>query len=290
MLAAVAARVEERDNARDVTGVAPLIVALAVAAAPPAPATLSGARALETVAELAALGPRTAGSSAEARAARVSAGRFRSYGYRVVVQPFPLPRGGRSRNVVALPRAPARALVVAHLDGVRNGPAANDNASGVAVMLELARVLPPERGVLFAALGAEERVETGSRLHLGSARLLRGLSAAGRRRIRLALSLDMVGVGDRLHVRGREPAPNRSARTAWAAARAAALRASYLPDPGWSDHAELTRAGIPAAWIQWREDSCWHRACDRAGRVGAYELAATGRVVLRAVAGAPAAG
>jgi hypothetical protein len=264
--------------------------ALAAAAAVAFVPTPPGERAIDTVWALSALGPRPAGSVAEARAGELVRSRFRSLGYRVVVQPCSLPRGGTSRNVVALSSGPVRAVVVAHLDGVSAGPAANDNASGVAVLLEAARALRGERGVLLAALGAEERVETGSRLHLGSVRLLRGISAAGRRRIAVALSLDMVGVGTRLHVRGIEAVPNRSARVTLAQARALDLRATYLPDPGWSDHAELSRGGVPAAWIQWREDACWHSACDRPGRVDPRKLAETTRLTVAAVRTALGAG
>ncbi len=237
-------------------------------------APVSGDRAHVTVRELADLGPRPAGSLAERRAGNLVAARFRGLGYRVVFQRVPLPRGGASRNVVVIPRGPIRVVVTAHLDGVSEGPAANDNASGVAVMLELARALRGTDGVLFAALGAEERVETGSSLHLGAKRLARGFSKAGKQRIRLAVNLDMVGVGTRLVVRGIEPSPNRSARR---------FRLTYLRDPGHSDHAELTRAGLPAAWLQWREDACWHSACDRPERVDPRKLEATARHVLRAI-------
>ena len=248
---------------------------LAVAAAVIAlAAPVSGERAHVTVRELAALGPRPAGSLAERRAGNLVAARFRALGYRVVFQRVPLPRGGASRNVVALPKGPIRLVVTAHVDGVSEGPAANDNASGVAVMLELARALRDADGVLFAALGAEERVETGSSLHLGAKRLARGFSKAGKRRIRLAVNLDMVGVGSRLYARGIEAAPNRSARR---------FRLPYLRDPGHSDHAELTRAGLPTVWLQWREDACWHSPCDRADRVDPRKLEATARHVLRAI-------
>ena len=255
-----------------------LLLALAIPAAGATPqARPSGVRALETVRELAALGPRPAGSTAERRAGAIVAAKLRAYGYRVVFQPFRLPRGGVSRNVVALPRGRIGAIVVAHLDGVSAGPAANDNGSGVAAMLEVARVLCGRPGTLLAALGAEERVETGSPLHLGSARLLHGLSRAARRRV-VALSLDMVGVGPTLNVRGLEPAPNRSARLALARARSLGLRATYRPDTGQSDHAELTRGGLPAAWVQWRWDPCWHSACDRPSRVVAWKVEAAARM------------
>ena len=124
---------------------------------------------------------------------------------------------------------------------------------------------------------------TGSSLHLGSARLLRGLSPAERRGVRLALSLDMVGYGPELNVRGLEPAPNRSARAALAAARRLGLRATYLRDRGLSDHEELTRGGVAAAWIEWRWDPCWHSACDRAGRLNPAKLAAAIRLTANAV-------
>jgi hypothetical protein len=258
-----------------------VLVVLVVAPEASAGETVSGARAKQLVARIAALGPRPAGSANERRAARIAAARFRELGLPVTVQRFPLPRGGTSRNVVARTPGPTRVVLVAHIDGVSEGPAANDNASGVAAVLEAAAVLRETEGVLFAALGAEERVETGSHLHLGSIRLLRSLPRAARPRIRLALSLDMVGVGRTLAIRGLEGRPNRSARAALARARAFRLRPVYMPDSGISDHAELTRGGIPAALVTWRWDSCWHEPCDRAQRVSARKLAAAARLAVR---------
>jgi hypothetical protein len=257
-----------------------LVPALAVTQASAANLSGPGERAKQTVRLIAAGGPRVAGSAAELRADNYVAGRFRRLGYRVRIQPFPLPRGGASRNVVAVTGGPVRAIVLAHLDGVRAGPAANDNGSGVATMLEVARYFRKTRGVLFAALGAEERFETGSRFHLGSQRLVRGISRA---RGPLVLSLDMVGVGPTLNVRGLESAPNRSARIALAAARRLRLPVSYRQDTGQSDHAEFTRAGIPAAWIEWRWDPCWHSACDRTERLIPWKLAAAFRLTTESI-------
>ncbi len=272
-------------GSRTSLGLAAAVVATLVAAAPAAAAdgTVSGTRAKALVKKIAALGPRPAGSANERRAARIVAARFRALGLPVRVQEFRLPNGRRSRNVVARTGGPLRAIVVAHVDGVRHGPAANDNASGVAAMLEVTAVLRGRPGILFAALGAEERVVTGSRLHLGSARLVRSIRRVVRPRVRLGLSLDMVGVGSTLNVRGLEPAPNRSARIALARGRALGLRPSYLRDSGVSDHAEMTRGGIPSALVTWRPDSCWHLACDRAHRVSARKLAATARLTVGSV-------
>jgi hypothetical protein len=255
----------------------------AVTVGRPAPEEVSGARAHLFVRRVAALGARVPGSDGERRAGALVAAHFDRLGYRTRVQTFPLPNGGSSRNVVAMPTGPVRAIVVAHIDGVAGTVAANDNASGVAALLEVARVLDPADGVMLAALGAEERVMTGSRLHLGSARLVRGLSAAGKRRIRVVLSLDMVGVGPRLLVRGLEPGPNRSARLALEAGRRLGLPVSYRRDNGQSDHAELTRAGAPAAWVQWHWDPCWHKACDEPHRLSQAKLRAAAKLAVTAV-------
>jgi Iap family predicted aminopeptidase len=264
-----------------------LVVLAALALAAPAEVgsaeQVSGPRAKRFVHRLAAMGPRVAGSATERRAGRLVAAELRALGYRIRIQRFRLPEGGVSQNIVGLSRGPVRAIVVAHLDGVAAGPAANDNGSGVAAMLEVARALRGRPGVLVAALGAEERPETGSHLHLGSARLMRGISSAGRRRVRVALSLDMVGVGWSFEVRGLEAAPNRSAGRALAAGRSLGYRVVYHQDTGQSDHAEMTRGGLPAAWIEWRWDTCWHRACDTADRVSAAKMAAAANVSVAAV-------
>jgi hypothetical protein len=258
-------------------------VALVLLAPPAGAAQVSGIRAKATVVRIASLGPRVAGSASERRAGRIVAERLRSLEYAVAVQRVRLPNGGTSRNVVGRSPGTLRAVVVAHLDGVSGTVAANDNASGVAVMLEVARALRGTDGLLLAAVGAEERHETGSPIHLGSARLVRGLTRADRRTIRLALSLDMVGVGTTLNLRGLERRPNRSARLTLERARALGFRASYLRDAGVSDHAEFTRAGIPAALFTWRWDRCWHEPCDRPRRVKPWKLQPVGRTVVAAV-------
>ncbi len=237
-----------------------------------------GGPAKATVDRIAALGPRPAGAhGAEAAVADLVAERLRGLGYRVVLQPVRLPNGRVSRNVVAVPEGAPRVVLTAHYDGVRGTPAANDNGSGVAVLLELAAALRDRAGVMLAATAAEERVQTKSKRHLGSLRLLQGISPAARRGVRLAATIDMVGVGTLLHVRGLEARPNRSAQLL--------LRgggASYLRDSGLADHAEQTRGGMPAAWVQWRDDRCWHAPCDVARRVNPRRLQAAYALVLRA--------
>jgi aminopeptidase YwaD len=255
-----------------------VMVALAVLTAAGGGVPGPGARAKQTVNLLASKGPRPAGEpGAEGFAQRFVAAELRKLGYRVVFQRVDLPNGRSTRNVVGLSPGRPKVVIMAHLDGVRGSPAANDNASGVAVLLELAASLRGQPGVLVTATAAEERVVTGSGVHLGSLRLLRGISSRARRGVRLAVALDMVGVGTRLHVRGIEREPNRSARLLLSKGGS-----TYLRDDGDSDHAELTRHGMPAAWLQWRTDACWHEPCDVARRVDAHKLETAFRVALRA--------
>ena len=111
-------------------------------------------------------------------------------------------RRGTSVNVIAEPagfdpRRPHR-LVVAHLDTIPVAPGAEDNASGVSVMLELARMAAAERPALptrFIAFGAEEPRGPGDALHhFGSQQLVADTSRAERDAIDGVVSLDRVGV------------------------------------------------------------------------------------------------
>jgi Zn-dependent M28 family amino/carboxypeptidase len=100
---------------------------------------------------------------------------------------------GRYRNVIALPRGPQRrplTLVAAHYDSVPDCPGADDNASGLAVMLECARSLSlqvPGHPLGFIAFNAEEDGLLGSRDFVDT-----GLPALGIG-IRAVHVLEMVG-------------------------------------------------------------------------------------------------
>ena len=90
------------------------------------------------------------------------AGEFGDAGLEVQVQEYGAEQG-RFRNVIgrrAGSDASAGAIVIgAHYDAVEGSPGANDNASGVAVLLELIRTLPSvttERTHYFVAFSTEE--------------------------------------------------------------------------------------------------------------------------------------
>jgi Zn-dependent M28 family amino/carboxypeptidase len=105
-------------------------------------------------------------------------------------------RGRNFRNIIARTSAPKRSPVVvlgAHFDSVEGSPGADDNASGVAVLLETARVLSRAKlrnEVLFCAFNLEELNMIGSS-HLAKRLKSEGANVAG------MLSLEMLGYTDR---------------------------------------------------------------------------------------------
>ncbi len=130
-------------------------------------------------------------------AARYLRGQWTSQGYQVVSQSYEA-YGVRCENLeVTLPGAsrPQEIIVIgAHYDSVSGSPGANDNASGVAALLELSRALAqakPERTVRFVAFVNEE-APFFARAEMGSAVYARAARARGDD-IRLMVSLEMLG-------------------------------------------------------------------------------------------------
>ncbi|NJL89371.1 MAG: M28 family peptidase [Coleofasciculaceae cyanobacterium SM2_1_6] len=84
-------------------------------------------------------------------------------------------------------------IIGAHYDGVPNSPAADDNGTGVAVLLELARIIAAEPLAYPVQLIAFDLEEFGL---LGSAAYVETLKAQ-ERQVRIMLSLEMLGYCDR---------------------------------------------------------------------------------------------
>jgi Zn-dependent M28 family amino/carboxypeptidase len=127
-------------------------------------------------------------------------GQWLSQGYQVVPQSYEA-FGVASENLevtrTGVQQPTEIILVGAHYDSVRGSPGANDNASGVAALLELSRTLmraEPARTVRFVAFVNEEPPfyfwrKMGSRVYARAAR-------ARNDDIRLMISLEMLGYYD----------------------------------------------------------------------------------------------
>ena len=160
-------------------------------AEPPSP--FSANRVLSDVRALAALsGGRAPGTPGHREAKKLVNAAFLKAG----LEPYAVPGHG---NVVGLVEGTSKkdeyVVLSAHYDHLpaRDGqafPGADDNASGVALLLELARWYGghrPERSILFAAFDGEE----GGRL--GSRSFLAAIPPGGREKLNAALNFDTVG-------------------------------------------------------------------------------------------------
>lgn len=242
------------------------------------------------------IGPREAASPAFDQAVEYVSAELRSFGYEISTVPVPVPAGdswgvpvdgGESANVIAdtpnvNPNQP-HVVIGAHLDTVAVAPGAEDNASGVAVLLELARmaaVEPPEVPVRFIAFGAEEPRGEGDDLHhFGSQQYVAGLSSAQRDAITAMVALDRVGV------RAAE-VPVCTGGTGTVDVRDALIEAAGRIDvpvqsceDRASDHWSFEKADIPSARLGSVPYAAYHSAEDLPNVVDSGELERVGTIV-----------
>ncbi|TDE01647.1 Zn-dependent exopeptidase M28 [Jiangella asiatica] len=242
------------------------------------------------------IGPREGTSPGFQQAARFVVDRLTALGYQVSTDPFEVPAGnswgvdveaGTSTNVIADPPGfdPTRPHVVvgAHLDTVPQAPGAEDNASGVGVMLELARMAsaePPGLPVRFIAFGAEEPRGEGDALHhFGSQHYVRELPAAQRSAVAGMVSLDRVGVvADHVPVctGGRGTTALRDALVA--AAGTAQVPVQTCENRS-SDHWSFEKAELPAARLGSIPYDGYHSPGDVPAIVDPAQLDRVGRIV-----------
>jgi aminopeptidase S len=164
----------------------------------------------------------------------------------------------------------------AHLDSVPDGRGINDNGSGVAALLEVARVLgprPPGRVRLGFWGGEEDGL-------VGSEHYVRDLSEAERDEIRAYLNFDMVGSPN------PEPAvySDGDAELGRLLRRLHPGRESGVGVGGLSDHAPFDSAGVPVNGLYTGQDRCYHRPCDTLANVDLAALRAIAVAAARALA------
>ena len=212
-------------------------------------------------------------------------GEWRAQGYTPQRETFPANGIDCANLVITRPgRLEEILLIGAHYDTVRGSPGADDNASGVAGLLELSRAftaVAPDLTVRFVAFTNEEPPffftrQQGSVVHARAAR-------ARGERIALAASLEMLGYYDDRPGSQRYPPlfrwfyPDRgdflgfvgdlrsrgAMRKAAAAFRAASelpletcATLRWIPGVGSSDHAPFWRQGYRAFMVT---DTAYHR-------------------------------
>ncbi len=259
-------------------------------------ADFDATRCLRHVNELAGkIGCRPLGSAGERAAARYIRRQLQDAGWRVHSQDN-IRLSGTSlttQNIIAEHPATADGWIVilgAHYDSCalrERSPGADDNGSGVAVLLELARVLrraalPYQLRLVF--FGGEERTRAQPEVHhVGSDYYVRRMDEAARSQVLAMVSVDMVGSGPELRTVRSGYGTDRARLWLLEAAERLNLTVATHGSQPWSDHEAFEAAGIPAVWLT-RMADCgghWHTVGDTPSRVGKQALTESGRLTVR---------
>ena len=199
----------------------------------------------------------------------------------------------RAANVVGIlpgtePTLAGEAVVIgAHYDhlGRVDGvvyPGADDNASGTAVVLGLARAFAAAGGtgrtLVFALFGAEELGLIGSRHYVGR-------PAVPLNRTVAMVNFDMVGrmQGGRLNVGGGDSGNGLRAIVGDAAQKEGITLEIEGSPHGPSDHSRFYEAGLPVLFFYTSGHGDYHRPTDTADRIDAAGMARVAAVGMRVI-------
>lgn len=269
------------------------------AASPSAPtnAVFDGERALADVAMQLSFGPRTPESSGRAQLLQWAQAEFSASGWTTAPQAAEID-GHALTNLVAQHSARAEGqpwfILAAHYDTRLYAdhdpdaekrrlpvPGANDGASGVAVLLELARVIPADypAEIWLVLFDAEDngRIE-GWDWILGS----RAFVAALEGQPDAVIVVDMIGDAD-LNIKMERNSAMALTFSIWEQAAALGYSAYFLPAMGYSmldDHTPFLEAGIPAVDLIDFDYPYWHTTEDTLDKVSAESLQIVGDTLL----------
>lgn len=227
---------------------APSVASTPTAGAPTVSDAVAIARShLEALAN--GIGGRYSGTAQEREAGAYVRSAFERLGYSVETQSFRF-NEGTSANLIATKEGESdREIVVgAHYDSGDEADGADDNASGVGVLLaaaELVRDASTPYTIRFVAFGAEEADDM-----FGSAHYVDELDAAERDEIVAMVNIDSVAVGDIPYVYGDAEALREWTRDAGAQAGMAmdTVPVDRLHED--ADYYAFQRAGIPFLYFE----------------------------------------
>ncbi len=251
-----------------------------------------GTRALDDVKTQVAMGPRTPGSSGHAQILSWMQAELEGAGWQVSIQQADS-MGHPIQNLVTTRSTEQQTIVLgAHYDTrlqatrdpdpTKRGqpvPGADDGASGVAVLLELARTLPKDTPpVTLVFFDAEDNGDIpGWDWILGSRAYVSSLSSKPKEMV----LVDMVGA-DPLSL-PMEANSDPSLRAGiWQTAARLGYGSVFLPYTKYSiedDHTPFLEAGIPAVDIIDLDYPYWHTTADTPEHVSAKSLQIVGEVL-----------
>lgn len=161
-------------------------------------------------------------------------------------------------------------------------PGANDGASGVAVLLELARVLPKEMDipVRLVFFDAEDNGDIpGWDWILGSRMYVEKMETHPR----IVLILDMIGDAD-LNLYYEKTSQREIQEEIWTLGRELGYEEYFIPSPKYAvidDHTPFLNQGIPAVNIIDFDYPYWHTTSDTLDKVSPESLEVVGETVLQ---------
>jgi len=275
-------------------GLGALILALLLSKTPRSAEAFDARRAYDDVLAQMALGPRTPGSQAHADAIVKIQYELEKAGWDVKIQTL-TQDGHPVENIIATHGNPAGPIVIgAHYDSrlvadqdpdpllsTQPVPGADDGASGVAVLLEMARVMPSKTAdhVWLVFFDAEDQGNLpGWDWILGSKAFVANLD----QKVTSAVVVDMVGDKD-LNIY-REKASDAALTTQiWETAANLGYADQFIDAEKYNildDHLPFLEAGIPAVDIIDFDYPYWHTSYDTADKVAPESLKAVGDTLL----------
>lgn len=239
------------------------------------------------------LGPRITGTDANVFAGDYIAEQLKQFGWSVEFQAFTY-QDTPARNVVGRTNVGQGPILIvgAHYDSRRRAdqdpehpndpvPGADDGASGVAVLLELARTLDKwkiKNEIWLAFFDAEDNGDLdGWEWIVGSAYMAEQLEVTPRAMI----LLDMVGDQDQKFYYENNSDQGLSVKV-WETAAQLGYGDHFIPMPRWSmedDHIPFVRRGIPSLDIIDFDYPDWHKTTDTVDKVSADSLERVGRTM-----------
>jgi glutaminyl-peptide cyclotransferase len=266
-------------------------VAIFLLAIRPTAKMFDGQRAYQDVLTQMDFGPRTVGSEAHDKALAWMQNELKKAGWTVEIQSTER-MGHPIQNLIAYRgKEPAQIIIGAHYDsrlvadqdqGPGSNapvPGANDGASGVAVLLELARTLPRDTvPVELVFIDAEDNGNiAGWDWLLGSQAFVESLTT----KPRAAIIVDMIGDAD-LNIYKERNSDPALVEAIWAEAAALGYEKYFIPSYKYSmldDHTPFLEAGIPAVDIIDFDYPYWHTSEDTADKVSAQSLEIVGKTL-----------
>lgn len=273
------------------------VVAYELAPKPPPPQmmpeTAVGEIAYQHVLDQVAFGPRPTGSEANRRTGDYIIEHLKTSGWMVEEQPFTY-QGVTGRNIIARAGKGPVAIIGAHYDTRKRADqdpdltlqaepviGANDGASGVAVLLELARALDKDalqNEVWLVFFDAEDNGRLdGWEFIVGSRFMAQTLNA----KPEMVVIADMIGDADQQIFKERNSTPELLDRI-WSIAADLGYSDNFIPEYRWAmldDHTPFLERGIAAADLIDFDYPHWHTTHDTADKVSPDSLERVGRVL-----------